>query len=124
MKWLFLLFPSFCFAIMAAPEALSPLTVSIQTPNPGYSIQIERVDRGEKQVYVLVSVVSPPPGMMYPAVISEASDTVQIAGTAAGPQIYILNRPWGWGDETNVKTSADYLKAIGDAQPVPFQRKK
>lgn len=109
---------------MAQTKALTPLTVSIETPNPGYGIQIERVDQGEKQLYVLVSVISPPPLSASPAVISEAWDTVHISGTVTSPRVYILNRPWGWGRESTVKTSADYLEAIGEAQPVPFERKQ
>jgi len=110
-----------CVSPLFAEEAVK-VSVSVDTPHPGYELKLIRIDRSEKGLSVLAQPVLPHPDRMYPAVIGSASATASIEGKSGPVQLYLLNRPWGWGDDPAVKTEAEYLKKIGASTPVPFEQ--
>ncbi len=103
-------------------EVASDVTVSVETPHPGFVLKILRVDRSETGLTVLAEATLPNPDQMYPSVISSASATAIIQGKGGPAKLYLLNRRWGWGDDPVVKNEAEYVKAIGTATPVPFKQ--
>jgi hypothetical protein len=120
MKTILLLFAFMGMGLQA--QSPTPVTVGIQTPHPGYGLRILRMDLGETHTHVLLRVIAPDADRMYPAVISEASETVWVEDKLPPVRLYLLNRSWNWGDETAVASEAEYVKAIGTAQPVAFRR--
>lgn len=113
-----LLFPLFAMSV-----EFRPLTVSVQTPHPGYGLRIERVDLLNGVLHVLARVVPPDPNGMFPMVISEASDTVHVRAPAAETRLHLLGRTWAWGDERTVENEAAYRQRVQDARPVEMKRK-
>jgi hypothetical protein len=98
----------------------SPLTVTLDTPHPGYKIEIVRIDASDEAWHVLVNVINPAPDRMFPMVVSSTSATVNVTGEAKPIQVYALNQRWNWGDQTVVESHEAYLDNIGDSTPVPF----
>lgn len=120
MKWtLFSLLFAMC-AVLPADKSAG-LTVSVQTPHPGFRLEILRVDRLDNQIQVLARVHPPEDsGMMFPMVISEISDTVKVAEPLLVTRVFVTGRSWGWGEEEAVDSPEAYAQRFPDAVPVPF----
>lgn len=105
-------------------EDLRPVTVALQTPHPGFSLRIERVVLKEGALLVLARVTPPQgEGLMFPMVISEIEDTVQVAADAEIPvRSFVVGRTWGWDDERvtalEAEAAFDALAEGGDALPL------
>lgn len=100
------------------------LTVSLQTPHPGYGLHVERADLKAGVLHVLARVVQPDPDMMYPMVIGTATDTVQVKAPAAEIKLFLLDRGWDWGEEDAqaVADEAAYAEITQGATPVEIRR--
>lgn len=122
MKRLFLILATCLFAGVGMAEEFRPLTVEVQTPHPGFGLRIERVDLHEGVLHVLARVIPPDPDMMYPMVISSASDTIQVQAPAAETRVQLLGRTWNWGDDPAVASEEEYLRALQGAVAVEFRR--
>lgn len=121
MKKILLSLVTFLFTLPMCAEDSKLLTVTLDTPHPGHGIEIVRIDAAEKNWHVLVKVILPDPGRMYPMVISSASTTVQADAAPKPLKVYTLNQTWNWGDQTAVKSETDYLKKIGESASVSFK---
>ncbi len=99
------------------------LTVTLQTPHPGFRLEILRVDRVEDRTHVLARIHGPEEdGMMFPMVISEVSDTVFVREPVQEFTVIVVGRTWGWGDEKAVDSPEAYAELYPKAVPVPFTR--
>lgn len=115
---LIMLMSTFLFA-----EKPVEFTVSIQTPHPGFRLEILRIDRVEDRTLVLAKIHAPADdGMMFSMVISEISDTVLVEKPLPAPEVMLTGRTWGWGNEPDVGSPERYAKRFPDAEPVPFTR--
>jgi hypothetical protein len=108
--------------VYASATDLVVLSVEIDTPHPGYKLEILRVDDTGEGFSVLAEVISPPANSLYPAVIDKATDTVQIASPPKPITLYIMGRTWNWGGESVVESEAAYLKIIKDSFSILFER--
>jgi hypothetical protein len=124
MRWiLFSIFFVMCTALPA--DKPDKLIVSVQTPHPGFGLEILRVDRLGERVQVLARIHAPEDsGMMFPMVISDASDTVFVEEPVAAVKVIVTGRTWGWGDEEAVESPEAYAERFPDAVPIPFVRNR
>ena len=113
------------------PPPQVPLQIAIQTPHPGFGLEILRVDRlkgrredgSEARTLILARIRSPEDnGMMFPMVISEISDTVYVPEGLPPAEVFVVGRTWNWGDEEAVPSEAAYQKMFQEAEPIPFTR--
>lgn len=102
-------------------DDVKSLTLRLQTPTPGYAIELQRLDKTKEGTAALLRVIPPPGDAILPMVIDEATVTVVVEDDLEAPTIHVLNRPWGWGDEVTVDSEQAYLEKIGDATPIDFK---
>lgn len=106
-----------------AAETPVEFTVSIQTPHPGYRLEILRIDQVEDRTLVLARIHGPEDeGMMFPMVISVISDTVWVEEALPEPEVMVVGKTWGWGDEPDIGSEERYADRFPDAESVPFVR--
>ncbi|WP_411346189.1 S-layer homology domain-containing protein [Paenibacillus sp. WLX1005] len=69
-------------SVKSTADGKQKVTLTVQLPNPGYSLKIDKVNlTDDKKAVISYSLTKPQPGMMYPQVISEGSaDTIIPAG--------------------------------------------
>lgn len=74
------------------------LRVSVQAPNPCWSIGIESVYRHEGELLVVSRLHAPEPGQMCAQVISTVSHRVTLPLPDDPVTYLVLGRQWSWGD--------------------------
>ena len=107
--------------VFASATDLVALSLEIDTPHPGYKLEILRIDETEKGFSVLAKVISPPADNLFPAVIDKASDTVYIKSPLKPITLYIMGRTWNWGEESVVESEGAYLKTTKDSLSILFE---
>ena len=92
----------------------TPITVRLDTPDPSWSIQIEKVYRTKESI-VVISQLSRSADMAA-QVISTVSDSVEVDTAQAELPIkhYIIGKTWDWGD-TGEYSLIDGMDAFGGA---------
>ena len=92
-----------------------PITVSLDTPDAGWRIQIEKVYQTQDGLAV-ISRLQRDPDTMAAQVISAVADTAEIPAQSADLAVrhYILGKTWKWGD-TGEYTVVESTKALGSA---------
>jgi len=61
-----------------AQETGKSITVSLNAPNPGYSIKILSVYQNSQNTFIHAHIIQPDPEMNYAAVITKIQDSVRI----------------------------------------------
>ncbi|MCC5847462.1 MAG: hypothetical protein JJU29_05135 [Verrucomicrobia bacterium] len=112
------------FSGMLMADEPTAVTVSLQTPHPGFGLEIERVVQKDGELHVLAKVIAPDPDMMYAMVISEVSDTVHVDAPAGKINAYVYNRTWSWDDDrvTALDNAADFNEKTDGGEAVKIKR--
>lgn len=77
------------------------ITVSLNAPNPGYSIKVESVYQNQKSTFIHAHIIQPDPGTNYAAVITNIKDSVTIPKETDIVKIYITGKDWNWSDKND-----------------------
>ena len=85
-------------ASVYAQETGKLITVSLNAPNPGYSIQIQSVYQNRQSTFIHAHIVQPDPEMKYAAVITNIKDSVRLPQETDIVKIYITGKNWNWSD--------------------------
>ncbi len=131
MKFYLALFTLIFTGLLMADEPKAeptPVTVSLQTPHPGFGLQIERVVQKDGELHVLAKVIPPDPDgdMMFAMVISEVSDTVHVTAPAGKINAYVYNRTWSWDDDrvTALENAEAFNEKVEGGEAVRIVRMK
>jgi hypothetical protein len=84
-----------------AQEAGKLITVSLNAPNPGYSIKIQSVYQNHQSTFIYAYIIQPDPEMNYAAVITNIKDSVRIPKETDVVKVYITGKDWNWSDEND-----------------------
>ena len=84
-----------------AQNAGESITVSLNAPNPGYSLQIQSVYQKRNCTIIHAHVNQPDPDMIYAAVITNIKDSVEINEETDNLKIYITGKDWNWSDQND-----------------------
>jgi hypothetical protein len=84
-----------------AQEAEKSITVSLNAPNPGYSLQIQSVYQNRQSIFIHAHIIQPDPDMNYAAVITNIKDSVRIPKETDIVKIYITGKDWNWSDKND-----------------------
>ncbi len=108
----------------AAPK--HTVTITLQTPHPGFGLVGVRALRKDGTLHVLTRVVPPPADAMFPMMIGEASVTLTLAEAPGNVKAYVIGRSWNWDDEnvTALEHAADFDKATEGGTPVAIETAK
>ena len=77
------------------------ITVSLNAPNPGYSIQIQSVYQKHQCTIIHAHIIQPDPDMNYAAVITNIKDSVRIPKETDNVKMYITGKNWNWSDQND-----------------------
>ena len=84
-----------------AQETGKSITVSLNAPNPGYSIKILSVYQNRQSTFIHAQIIQPDPDMNYAAVITNIQDSVRIPEETDIVKIYITGKDWNWSDQND-----------------------
>ncbi len=84
-----------------AQETGKSITVSLNAPNPGYSIKILSVYQNRQSTFIHAHIIKPDPDMNYAAVITNIKDSVRIPEETDIVKIYITGKNWDWSDQND-----------------------
>jgi hypothetical protein len=84
-----------------AQETGKSITVSLNAPNPGYSIKILSVYQNRQSTFIHAHIIHPDPDMNYAAVITNIQDSVRIPKETDIVKIYITGKNWDWSDQND-----------------------
>jgi hypothetical protein len=84
-----------------AQETGKSISVSLNAPNPGYSIQILSVYQNSQSTFIHAHIIQPDPDMNYAAVITNIQDSVRIPKETDIVKIYITGKDWNWSDQND-----------------------
>jgi len=84
-----------------AQEAGKLIIVSLNAPNPGYSIKIQTVFQNHQSTFIHAHIIPPDPDMIYAAVITNIIDSVRIPKETGVVKIYITGKDWNWSDQND-----------------------
>ena len=84
-----------------AQEAEKLITVSLNAPNPGYSIQIQSIYQNHQSTFIHAHIIQPNPEMNYAAVITNIKDSVRIPKETGIVKVYITGKDWNWSDQND-----------------------
>ena len=84
-----------------AQETGKSITVSLNAPNPGYSIKILSVYQNRQSTFIHAQIIQPDPDMNYAAVITNIQDSVRIPKETDIVKIYITGKNWDWSDQND-----------------------
>ncbi len=84
-----------------AQEAGKLITVSLNAPNPGYSLQIQSVYQNRQSIFIHAHIIQPDPDMNYAAVITNIKDSVRIPKETDIVKVYITGKDWNWSDKND-----------------------
>ena len=84
-----------------AQEAGKLITVSLNAPNPGYSIQILSVYQNRQSTFIHAHITQPDSDMNYAAVITNIKDSVRIPKETDIVKVYITGKDWNWSDKND-----------------------
>jgi hypothetical protein len=84
-----------------AQEAEKLITVSLNAPNPGYSIKVQSVYQNQQSTFIHAHIIQPDPGTNYAAVITNIKDSVRIPKETDMVKVYITGKNWSWSDEND-----------------------
>jgi hypothetical protein len=84
-----------------AQETGKSITVSLNAPNPGYSIKIRTVFQNHQSTFIHAHITQPNPDMNYAAVITNIKDSVRIPKETDIVKIYITGKNWNWSDQND-----------------------
>ena len=96
----FLIATILCSSVLAQ-EAGKLITVSLNAPNPGYSIKIQTVFQNYQSTFIHAHITQPNPDMNYAAVITNIKDSVRIPKETDIVKIYITGKNWNWSDQND-----------------------
>lgn len=102
------------------------LTLTLQTPHPGFGLAVVRAVSKDGTLHVLTRVIAPPADKMYPMVIGEASVTLSLAEAPGATKAYVIGRTWNWDDEnvTALQDEAAFDKIVAGGTPVAVETDK
>ncbi len=89
------------FSSVSAQEAGKLITVSLNAPNPGYSIRIQSAYRSCRTTFIHAHILQPNPEMRYAAVITNIKDSVRVPEDTDIFRIYITGKDWNWSDQSD-----------------------
>ena len=98
---LFILILTILCSSVFAQETEKLITVSLDAPNPGYSIKIQAVFQNHQSTFIHAHIIPPDPGMNYAAVITNIKDSVRIPKETDVVKIYITGKNWNWSDQND-----------------------
>ena len=84
-----------------AQETGKSITVSLNAPNPGYSIQILSAYQNHQGAFIHAHIIQPDPDMNYAAVITNIKDSVRIPKETDSVKVYITGKDWNWSDQND-----------------------
>ena len=84
-----------------AQEAGKSITVSLNAPNPGYSLQIQSVYQNRQSIFTHAHIIQPDPDMNYAAVITNIKDSVKVPKETDSVKVYITGKDWNWSDQND-----------------------
>ena len=84
-----------------AQEAGKLITVSLNAPNPGYSIKILSVYQNHQSTFIHAHITQPVPDMNYAAVITNIKDSVSTTKETDIVKVYITGKNWNWSDKND-----------------------
>ena len=84
---------------VSAQEAGKLISVSLNAPNPGYSIRIQSVYQSCRTIFIHAHILQPDPDMSYAAVITTIKDSVRVPEDTDIFKIYITGKDWNWSDQ-------------------------
>jgi hypothetical protein len=84
-----------------AQDTGKSITVSLNAPNPGYSIQILSAYQNHQGAFIHAHIIQPDPDMNYAAVITNIKDSVTIPKETDIVKIYITGKDWNWSDKND-----------------------
>ena len=84
-----------------AQEAGKLITVSLNAPNPGYSIKIQTVFQNHQCTFIHAHITQPDPDMNYAAVITNIKDSVTVHKKTEIVKVYITGKDWNWSDKND-----------------------
>ena len=119
-KWIVLAAFFMQISGMAEENQTMTVTVALQTPHPGFGLQIERAVHKDGTLHVLARVLPPAEGGMFPMVIDEVRDTVRVGVRAKDVKTYVYNRTWSWDDErvTAIESAEAFAEKTEGGTPV------
>ena len=88
-------------SFVLAQETGKSITVSLNAPNPGYSIKILSVYQNSQNTFIHAHIIQPDPEMNYAAVITNIQDSVRIPEETDIVKIYITGKDWNWSDQND-----------------------
>ena len=97
----FILIATILCSSVLAQEAGKLITVSLNAPNPGYSLQIQSVFQNRQSTFIYAHITQPDPDMNYAAVITNIKDSVTIPKKADIVKVYITGKNWNWSDQND-----------------------
>ena len=84
-----------------AQETGKSITVSLNAPNPGYSIKILSVFQNRQSTFIHAHIIHPDPDMNYAAVITNIQDSVSTPKETDIVKVYITGKNWNWSDQND-----------------------
>jgi hypothetical protein len=84
-----------------ALETGKSITVSLNAPNPGYSIKILSVYQNHQSTFIHAHITQPDPDMNYAAVITNIKDSVSTTKETDIVKVYITGKNWNWSDKND-----------------------
>jgi hypothetical protein len=84
-----------------AQEVGDSITVSLNAPNPGYTIQILSVYQSCESTFIHAHISQLDPGMNYAAVITNIKDSIGIPKETDKVKVYITGKDWNWSDQND-----------------------
>jgi hypothetical protein len=88
-------------SFVLAQETGKSITVSLNAPNPGYSIKILSVYQNPQSTFIHAHITQPDPDMNYAAVITNIKDSVGIPKETDIVKVYITGKNWNWSDQND-----------------------
>ncbi len=84
-----------------AQDTGKSITVSLNAPNPGYSIKILSVYQNRQSTFIHAHIIQPDPDMNYAAVITNIKDSVTVPKETDIVKIYITGKDQNWSDKND-----------------------
>ena len=97
----FILIATILCSSVLAQEAGKLITVSLNAPNPGYSIKIQTVFQNHQSTFIHAHINQPAPDMNYAAVITNIKDNVTVPKETDIVKVYITGKTWNWSDKND-----------------------
>lgn len=104
----------------AEQYAEKEITISLEAPNPCYSIRIKSIYTTLDETFVL-AVIKPDSADACIQIIAAISDTVKVNNAAEKVTFYIIGKTWDWGNKDNfvlIDNENIFLKAVEGAEKI------